>query len=176
MLRRLVNKVRAPLQNRMRARYEPELIREGDAAPEWLLRGHDGRWYQSTDTWALLVIYPGDSTKGCSLQLAEVESHANTLRDLGVRPFGVNPADIESHARFASELSLSFPLLSDPGGNVAESYGAFMRAPMMRPEVVRTVVLVNPHRKVRLANRGSPSIAAIIRSVEALQQVTRAGM
>ena len=176
MLRRLAHKVPAPLRSRVRARFEPALIREGDAAPEWVLRGHDGRWHQPIDGWALLVFYPGDRTKGCSLQLADVESHANTLRDLGVRPFGINPADVASHAAFASDLALSFPLLSDPGGEVCKAYGSWMQLPLVSPEVVRTVYLVNPHRKVRLANRGSPSIAAIVRSVEALQQVTRAGM
>jgi hypothetical protein len=38
------------------------------------------------------------------------------------------------------------------------------------------VYLINPDRVVRLANRGAPSVEAIIRSVEALQQATKAGM
>jgi alkyl hydroperoxide reductase subunit AhpC len=41
---------------------------------------------------------------------------------------------------------------------------------------VRTVYLVNPERKIRLANRGAPSVSAIVRSVEALQQAARGGM
>jgi hypothetical protein len=42
--------------------------------------------------------------------------------------------------------------------------------------VLRTVYLVNPERKIRLANRGAPAVAAIVRSVEALQQATRGKM
>ena len=41
---------------------------------------------------------------------------------------------------------------------------------------LRTVYLVNPERKIRLGNRGAPSVAAIVRSVEALQQASRTGM
>jgi alkyl hydroperoxide reductase subunit AhpC len=43
-------------------------------------------------------------------------------------------------------------------------------------KVIRTVYLVNPDKKIRLANRGAPSVEAIVRSIEALQQATRDGM
>jgi alkyl hydroperoxide reductase subunit AhpC len=43
-------------------------------------------------------------------------------------------------------------------------------------KVIRSVYLVNPERKIRLANRGAPSVEAIIRTIQALQQVTKAGM
>jgi len=46
--------------------------------------------------------------------------------------------------------------------------------PMKR--VLRSVYLVNPERKIRLANRGAPSVEAIVRSIQALQQATRDGM
>jgi hypothetical protein len=42
--------------------------------------------------------------------------------------------------------------------------------------VIPTLYLVNPERKVRLANRGFPSVEAVVRSIEALQQATRAGV
>ena len=33
--------------------------------------------------------------------------------------------DAETNARFARALGLDFPVLSDPGGKVAKSYGSF---------------------------------------------------
>jgi hypothetical protein len=35
--------------------------------------------------------------------------------------------------------------------------------------------LVNPDRKVRLSNRGRPSVEAVLRSAEALQRATKTG-
>jgi hypothetical protein len=58
---------------------------------------------------------------------------------------------------------------------VARQFRACIQLPL-RPMYVRTVYLVNPERKIRLANRGAPSVSAIVRSVEALQQAARGGM
>ena len=61
------------------------------------------------------------------------------------------------------------------GGSVARQFRACLQIPTM-PMYLRTVYLVNPERKIRLGNRGTPSVAAIVRSVEALQQASRTGM
>jgi hypothetical protein len=42
--------------------------------------------------------------------------------------------------------------------------------------MIPSLYLVNPERKLRLSNRGMPSIAAVVRSIQALQQATRQGM
>jgi peroxiredoxin Q/BCP len=38
---------------------------------------------------------------------------------------GVSPDSLQSHIRFRDKQGLTFPLLSDPGKAVLESYGAF---------------------------------------------------
>ncbi|HND34963.1 MAG TPA: hypothetical protein PLA94_33400, partial [Myxococcota bacterium] len=70
---------------------------------------------------------------------------------------------------------IDFPLLTDRGGSVARQFRACLQLPL-RPVFLRTVYLVNPERKLRLGNRGTPSVEAILRSVVALQQVAKAGM
>jgi peroxiredoxin Q/BCP len=66
--------------------------------------------------------------------------------------YGVNPASIESHARFAAKLELPFPLLSDRGGLVAWAY----KSGLWRI-VRRTVYVIGPDGRILLARRGAPA-------------------
>jgi peroxiredoxin Q/BCP len=160
----------------LRARYVPAMLREGEGAPEWHLAGHDGRVHALSDGWSLLIFYPGDGTAACMAQLRDVQGHLPALTAVGCAVFGINPAGIESHRRFAATADLAFPLLADPNAAVARAYRAWVDLPVLGGQIERTVYLVNPLHKIRLANRGAPSIAAIVRSIQALQQATRAGM
>jgi peroxiredoxin Q/BCP len=79
----------------------------------------------------------------------EIESY----RSANVRPFGVNFAGIESHRKYANKLRLPFPLLSDPGRETIDAYGA------LKPDgkkIQRTVVLVKQDGTVGFAARGMP--------------------
>jgi peroxiredoxin len=89
--------------------------------------------------------------------------------------YGVNPAEADSHKSFADKCGYEFPLLVDRGGSVSRQFQCSLPMPY-GAKVIRSVYLINPERKIRLANRGAPSVEAIIRSVEALQQATKAGM
>ena len=42
----------------------------------------------------------------------------------GIQPFGVNPADVENHARYVAKMGFPFPLLSDPDRAIATAYHA----------------------------------------------------
>lgn len=154
----------------------PELLDEGATAPEWQLQGHDGEWYRfQRKRWTLMVFYPGDDTPGCTAQLEDVQAHVEELKALKCNVFGVNPAESESHRAFAEKYGFTFPLLTDRGGSVARQFHCTV--PLLgKRKILRTVYLVNPDRKIRLANRGAPSVAAIVRSIQALQQATRDGM
>ena len=94
---------------------------------------------------------------------------------LGVEVYGVNPAEADSHSAFAEKCGYEFPLLVDRGGSVSRQFRCSLPTPL-GTKVIRSVYLINPDRKIRLANRGAPSVEAIIRSIEALQQVTKGGM
>ena len=93
------------------------------------------------------------------------EEHRLELAELGCRVFGVNPADARSHASFAQEIGLGFPLLVDQDGRVAEAYQCRYTPPagLGGTRVLRSVYLINPAGTIRLSNRGAPSIAAVVR-------------
>lgn len=157
-------------------RVGPELLHEGTQVPEWMLQAHDGTWHRHDKKhWAVMVFYPGDHTPGCTAQLQDMQEHYRAFLALGAQVYGVNPAEQPSHQAFAEKFGLQFPLLTDRGGVVARNFRAAVQTPV-KTLILRSVYLVNPVGRIRLANRGAPPAAAILRSIEALQQATREGM
>ncbi len=73
-------------------------------------------------------------------------------RTAGVQPFGVNPASVEAHRRYAEKLGLPFPLLSDNKREVARAFGALRLGRIIQ----RSVVLIDHDAIVRFAARGAP--------------------
>ena len=77
----------------------------------------------------------------------------------GVQTFGVNPASVARHERYAAKFRFPFPLLADPARDVAAAYR------VVRPgsrSVLRTVCLIGTDGKVRLAQRGAPATDDIL--------------
>ena len=175
-LRSTLSKLPPPIKLSIQERVYPKLLAEGELAPEWHLQSWDDTWHRQGKNWAVLAFYTQDGGADDRAQLQDVQEHLPALTRLGVKVFGIHPAESASHAGFAKDAGLTFPLLTDRGGSVARLFRACMQVPFSQPLLIRTVYLVNPERKIRLANRGAPSVAAIVRSVEALQQVARGGM
>lgn len=72
---------------------------------------------------------------------------------VNVKPFGVNPAGIASHQRYAEKFRFSFPLLSDPGRVAAEAYGVLKDD---GKRIQRSVILIHQDGHVVFAARGAP--------------------
>ena len=95
------------------------------------------------------------------MQLAEFQRNAEALNALGVRVFGVNPASATDHTAFANKCGFSFPLLVDDGARVAALHGCALQLPI-GTRVIRTVYLVDAHGRVRMAERGFPSLDTVL--------------
>lgn len=174
-LRDLAHKLPAPLQDALRERLYPTTLPEGETVPEWHLQAWDGAWYRHNNRkWTLMVFFPDGQDAAAEAHLRDVQAHLAELRALGVEVYAVNPAEAAEAKALSERLGLGFPLLTDRGGVVARQFKAAVQLPLSSL-LLRTVYLVNPDRKIRLANRGTPSTAAIVRSVQALQQATRGG-
>ena len=150
----------------------PDVLHEGEVAPDWLAHGHDGQAYFATDEWTVLVFYPKDDTPTCTSQLAAFDARWPQFQEQGCRVLGVNPADAVSHRRFAEKLGLRFPLLIDTDAQMARQFRALLPLPLIEDRVVRTVYLINPSRMIRLVNRGTPDPAIVLRSIIALKQAS----
>lgn len=74
-------------------------------------------------TPTVLYFYPKDDTPGCATEAREFEDEADRYEEHGVSVYGVSTDGVESHREFAANEGISFDLLADPDGNVAEAFG-----------------------------------------------------
>jgi peroxiredoxin Q/BCP len=93
-----------------------------------------------------------------------VRDEIQTYTDHQIRPFGVNPATVESHASYAGKLGLPFPLLSDPNLEISRAYGT------LKPDgrgIARSVCLIDQDGRVLYSQAGAPGVAVVLEGLEA---------
>ncbi len=107
---------------------EPPWIEEGQSAPDFDLRADDGKQVRLSALRGqpvVLYFYPKDDTPGCTREACAFRDRKSELAAHGAVVLGVSPDDVASHGKFRDKFSLNFPLLADPGHQVAEAYGAW---------------------------------------------------
>jgi thioredoxin-dependent peroxiredoxin len=117
-------------------------LRVGQQAPGFGLEGTGGRTYRLEDYRGknvILAFYPGDFTPVCTRQFCSYRDDGDRIESLGVQMLGISPQPVESHERFVAHHGLNVPLLSDPGRQVARSYGVVGPAGFIR----RAIFLVD---------------------------------
>lgn len=102
-------------------------LRVGDKAPDFELKGSDGKTYRLADyngkKPVVLAWFPKAFTGGCTKQCASYAKAPQALRDMDVAYFTASVDDPETNARFAESLGADYPILSDPTKEVAKAYG-----------------------------------------------------
>ncbi|MEO7040395.1 MAG: peroxiredoxin [Gemmatimonadaceae bacterium] len=135
----------------------------GSAAPDFTATASDGspvELRQLLQNGAVaLFFYPGDDTPGCNRQLSAVRDDRAKFRDAGIQPFGVNPAGIGSHAKYAAKFEFNFPLLTDPDRTIANAYGAVKEN---GTSIQRSVIGIGRDGTIRFSVRGAPPPAEVI--------------
>jgi peroxiredoxin len=132
----------------------PGLLPVATQAPDFTLPASDGQPLTLSALrgrkHVVLIFYVGDNTPDCNRQLSSLRDDMPELEGLDIVVMGINPADVEEHARYCTQLGLNFPLLHDAGGQVALQYGAF------NPDrsVQRSVYVVDKEGLIRFAARG----------------------
>jgi peroxiredoxin Q/BCP len=103
----------------------------GDLAPAFSGRDQDGhKWKLSRHlgkSIVFLYFYPEDYTSRDTSEAASLRDNLAELRELGVTVVGVSRDRKASHKRFAFSNNLSFALVTDAHGKIADAYGARMR-------------------------------------------------
>ena len=131
-----------------------DLLPVGTQAPDFTLPASDGQPLTLSalrrHKHVVLIFYVGDNTPDCNRQLSSLRDDMPELEGLDIAVVGINPAGVEEHERYCTQLGLNFPLLHDEGGQVALHYGAF------NPDrsVQRSVYVVDKAGLVRFAARG----------------------
>jgi peroxiredoxin len=91
-----------------------------------------------------------------------VRDEIRAYTDHDIRPFGVNPASVKSHAAYAAKLGLPFPLLSDPGLAISRAYGT------LKPDgtgIARSVCLIDRDGRVLYTQAGAPGADIVLESL-----------
>jgi peroxiredoxin Q/BCP len=155
------------------------MIATGDRAPPFALTDAAGRQVALEDLagrHVLLYFYPKDDTPGCTKEACGFRDSWNELQQLGVVVLGVSPDSADSHARFAQKYRLPFPLLSDPGKQMMQEYGAWgekTRYGRTTTGVIRSTVWIGPDGRVR---RHWPRVANAETHPEQVLAALRAGL
>lgn len=100
----------------------------GDAAPDFTAPDAEGQEFSLGDfagSKLVIYFYPRASTPGCTTQACDFRDNLASLEQHGYKVIGISPDKAAALKKFASEQSLTFPLLSDPEHSVAEAYGAW---------------------------------------------------
>ncbi len=102
------------------------MLARGDLAPDFEAPTSDGkRLTLSSLRGAPVVVYffPKAGTAGCTRESLGFAHLFPALEPRGVRVVGVSVDDLEHQSRFAENCSLPFPLIADPGKEIARRYG-----------------------------------------------------
>ena len=102
------------------------LPKTGQPAPGFHLRDQDGKFHDLNDykgTPIVLYFYPKDDTPGCTIEARGFRDAAKQYEDAGLKVLGVSLDKVASHKKWAEKMCLTFTLLADEEGDVAERYG-----------------------------------------------------
>lgn len=100
----------------------------GQPAPKFSLSDADGNNIALDDYAGKSVIvyfYPKAATPGCTTEACDFRDNINSLASAGYQVVGISPDEPGDIKRFAEEQQLTFPLLSDPGSEIAQAYGSY---------------------------------------------------
>ncbi|HHH27856.1 MAG TPA: peroxiredoxin [Polyangiaceae bacterium] len=71
----------------------------------------------------IVYFYPKDGTPGCTAEACAFRDAWQRFEEAGVMIYGVSGDDQASHAEFAEEHDLPFPLIADPSGTWSRHFG-----------------------------------------------------
>ncbi len=130
-------------------------LAEGRPAPGFALPDAAGNQVRLEDFRGRDVVvyfYPRDSSPGCTKEACGFRDLWAELQRAGVAVVGISPDGVASHAKFAAQHRLPFPLLSDPDRKVMTQWGAWGEKTMYGRKtmgVIRSTVWVDPDGLVR---------------------------
>ena len=109
---------------------EAKTPKVGDKAPLIQGKDQDGKTWNLADVVGkkivLLYFYPKDDTPGCTKEACGFRDQTSDLKKDNVEVIGVSFDSPDSHQKFISKYNLTFPLLADTDGKIADAYGVRM--------------------------------------------------
>jgi peroxiredoxin Q/BCP len=132
-------------------------LEAGSQAPDFTLTAADGSSVTLSTLRGRRVIvyfYPAAMTPGCTKQACDFRDSLDALAAAGFAVLGVSPDKPAKLASFVERDGITFPLLSDPGHEVLEAWGAWGEKSLYGKKVtgvIRSTVVVDADGVVELA-------------------------
>ena len=156
-------------------------LRLGDIAPDFQQESSQGTisFYEFLgDHWGILFSHPADYTPVCTTELGFTAKLKDEFEKRGVKAIALSVDDVESHHGWIQDINetqntqVNFPILADKDRKVSTLYD-FIHPNASETTTVRSLVLIDPHKKVRLiitypASTGR-NFHEILRVIDSLQ-------
>jgi peroxiredoxin Q/BCP len=132
-------------------------LEAGNKAPSFTLPDQNGKEISLSDfagKKVILYFYPAASTPGCTKQACDFRDNLGSLEKSGYVVLGVSKDSLAKLKKFVDSESLTFPLLSDPGLTVHNSYGTYGEKSMYGKTVmgvIRSTFVIDEQGKIELA-------------------------
>jgi len=134
-------------------------LNAGDMAPDLTLPStatgdvklSDFRGKKSVVLAFVIKAFTGSSTQEVQAYQAGIQK----FEESGCQVFGIATDDLDTLKRWAAELKLTFPLLSDSDGKAAQAYGVLMETHKL---AFRTTFLIDRDGRIQYLERGGAAI------------------
>ena len=125
-------------------------LEPGAEAPEFSLPDTDGRPVSLSafrGQQVIVYFYPAAMTPGCTKEACDFRDNLSRLTGAGLTVLGISKDTPAKLAKFRDKEGLTFPLLSDPGLEVHQAYGAYGEKTMYGKKtvgVIRFTFVIDP--------------------------------
>ncbi|MGE0706305.1 MAG: peroxiredoxin-like family protein [Vicinamibacterales bacterium] len=119
--------------------FQSRIVQPGQLAPAFALKNQRGEVVSLERLLAegpvVLAFYRGEWCPYCNLQLRGYQRSIAEIRALGARLVAVSPQTPDHSLSMAEKNDLDFDVLSDPGNDVASSFGLVFTMPASTREI-----------------------------------------
>ena len=121
----------------------------GAQAPEFELSDGEGKVFRSADALArgrlLVSFYRGRWCPYCVAELESLQAILPQVQAAGASLVAISPQTAKHCAFTADQHQLQFPVLSDPGNQVARQFGLVYRLPQELEQLYRSIFINLPN-------------------------------
>jgi peroxiredoxin len=118
-------------------------LKAGDMAPSFTLKDPDGGPVSSTDLLKkgplVLSFYRGVWCPYCNMELQALEAAKPEFERLGASLIAISPQTAPNSRKSVRQNNLSFPILSDPNGDVSSAFGLRFKLPDYLVELYKSL-------------------------------------
>lgn len=122
--------------------------------PDFTLSCYASKYTQLRDfsgRWLVMYFYPKDNTSGCSRQARDFSLMYKDFVKHKISLVGVSRDSIVSHEKFATNLAIPYPLVSDIDGELCRYFDVLKEKSMYGRKYVgieRSTFIISPQQEV----------------------------